>query len=120
MQKTKMVYFLSSALGGPIVWVGQSMKQAHSGKVIQEGDFMAFIGHLYETLEEMKVDKEVQMKVLDLVNGLKPDIVDPPLPRTLYEKLNVKQEYQNAMNLLLDQTMNHFSLQSHFSKLSPQ
>jgi hypothetical protein len=29
MQKTKMVYYLTSALGGSLVWVGQSMKSAH-------------------------------------------------------------------------------------------
>jgi hypothetical protein len=77
---------------------------------IEEKDYYAFVNHFHTTLEELKIDQDASMKMLDLLNSFKNDIVEEPLPLTLYQKLDSKNGYLSMMKLFLSLMTTHYSL----------
>jgi hemoglobin len=51
--------FLLAALGGPDLYSGRSMKDAHRGLAISDAQFDRAIGHLVASLDEVGVDPDV-------------------------------------------------------------
>ena len=51
--------FLLAALGGPDLYSGRDMKEAHAGLAITDAQFDLAIGHLVSCLEEVGVDPDV-------------------------------------------------------------
>ena len=63
------------ATGGPCKYSGRSMEEAHSGMNLTDADFAAFVEDLVATLDELKVPKSSQDKLLALLAPMKPQIV---------------------------------------------
>ena len=63
------------ASGGPCVYSGRSMEEAHSGLNLTDADFAAFVEDLVAALDELKVPKASQDKLLALLGPMKPQVV---------------------------------------------
>lgn len=66
---------LCEATGGPCKYSGRTMEEAHSGLNLTDADFAAFVEDLVATLDELKVPKASQDKLLALLAPMKPQIV---------------------------------------------
>ncbi len=66
---------LCAATGGPCVYSGRSMEEAHSGLNLTEADFSAFMGDLVAAMDEGKVPMAQQNRLLALLVPMKPQIV---------------------------------------------
>ncbi len=66
---------LCAATGGPCVYIGRSMRAAHEGLGITEGDWNAAVSHLVATLDKFKVSQKEKDELLGLASSLKGDIV---------------------------------------------
>jgi hemoglobin len=69
---------LCAATGGPCVYIGRSMKQAHAGLGITGADWDQAVKHLVATLTKFTVPAPEQQEVLAAITTLKPDIVEKP------------------------------------------
>jgi hemoglobin len=67
---------LCAATGGPCVYIGRSMKQAHAGLGITEAQWNTAVKHLMASLDKFKVGKAEQDDLLAAASSLKPDIVE--------------------------------------------
>lgn len=63
------------ATGGPCVYSGRSMEEAHSGLNLTDADFDAFVEDLIAAMDELKVAKANQDKLLALLGPMKPQVV---------------------------------------------
>jgi hemoglobin len=70
------VDFICHATGGPCVYIGRPLKQAHAGLGITEGEWDIAVKHLVATLDKLKVGKPERDELLTAVGGLKMDIVE--------------------------------------------
>jgi hemoglobin len=66
---------LCAATGGPCTYTGRSMEEAHSGLNLTEADFEAFVDDLVASMNQLKVPKPSQKKLLALLAPMKPQIV---------------------------------------------
>ena len=66
---------LCEATGGPCKYTGRSMEEAHSGLNLTNADFDAFVGDLVATMDQLKVPKAQQNKLLALLSPMRPQIV---------------------------------------------
>ena len=66
---------LCEATGGPCKYSGRSMEEAHSGLNLSDADFAAFVEDLVAALDESKVPKPTQDKLLALLAPMKPQVV---------------------------------------------
>ncbi len=85
------------AAGGPCTYTGRSMKDAHAGMKVTNGEFDALVQDLVTALSHFKVGKKEQDEILGVLGPLKTDIVEvdstqvgTPLPST----------YQSAPSLV--------------------
>jgi hemoglobin len=63
------------ATGGPCKYSGRSMEEAHSGMNLNDADFAAFVEDLIAAMNELKVPKASQDKLLALLGPMKPQVV---------------------------------------------
>lgn len=80
---------VTEATGGPAHYTGRSMKDAHHGMGVTDGEFNALVEDLVAILNQFKVGKEEQDGLLAILGPLKPEIVEvastqvgTPLPKT--------------------------------------
>ncbi len=66
---------LCAATGGPCKYTGRSMEEAHNGLNLTEADFKAFVDDLIAAMNQLKVPKSNQKKLLALLAPMKPQIV---------------------------------------------
>jgi len=66
---------LCAATGGPCVYSGRSMEEAHSGLNLSNADFDAFVADLIAALDDVHVAKTGQQKLLALLAPMRPQIV---------------------------------------------
>jgi len=66
---------LCVATGGPCTYSGRSMQEAHSGLNLTDADFKAFVDDLVAAMDQLKVAKASQKKLLSLLAPMKPQIV---------------------------------------------
>lgn len=66
---------LCAATGGPCVYSGRSMEEAHSGLNLTEADFSAFMGDLVAAMDDGKVPLAQQNRLIALLVPMKPQIV---------------------------------------------
>ncbi len=82
-QKAHQVAFLTTAFGGPAVYHGRTMAEAHAAlirdKGLNETHFDLVAGHLVASLEELKVEDDLIAEVLELVAPLR-SIFEAPKP----------------------------------------
>jgi hemoglobin len=69
------VRFFAFALGGPNVYRGRSMREAHAGMNISEAQFGAVAGHLSDALAVCGVSPEMIETVIGQVAQLQGDVV---------------------------------------------
>jgi hemoglobin len=69
---------LCGATGGPCDYLGRSMKAAHAGMGITDGEWDIAVDHLIEAMMQVKVPDRERDELLTVVAGLKKDIVVPP------------------------------------------
>jgi len=67
---------LCEATGGPCIYIGRSMKTAHTELRITESDWKSTVNHLVATLEKFKVPEKEKCELLAIASSLKPDIVE--------------------------------------------
>ena len=70
------VDFVCEATGGPCYYTGRDMKTTHKGMGITAADWNLAVGHLKATLAKFKVPAQEQKEVLDLIGGLRDQVVD--------------------------------------------
>jgi hemoglobin len=71
---------LCAASGGPCVYVGKSMKDAHLTLEISDDVFERFVGHIRATLIAFGVPSREQNEVMGALQSMKGDIVKRPGP----------------------------------------
>ncbi len=67
--------FLSQALGGPALYKGASMRDAHGHLGIRKEDFQRVAEHLAGTLQSMAVPQPLINEVIGAVGQLAPEII---------------------------------------------
>jgi hemoglobin len=72
--------FLTAALGGPELYDGRSMADAHRGLDITDGAFDRVATHLSDTLTELGLDDDTVGAIIGQVAGLRGDVVGAPTP----------------------------------------
>ena len=73
--KGRQVEFFAAALGGPDLYQGASMRQAHAGRGISQADFDRVAFHLIGTLSDAGVPGEIITQIAAAVIPLAGDIV---------------------------------------------
>ena len=69
------VDFLSSAFGGPVVYLGCDMKTSHDGLGITESEWARFIEHVVATLRNMTIPERETTEFLAAAGRLKGDVL---------------------------------------------
>lgn len=77
-QARKQKQFLGAAFGGPALWQGKDMREAHKHLSLTEEHFAAIAGHLSATLQELKVDPKLMGEIMELVGSTKDDVLNRP------------------------------------------
>lgn len=67
---------LCNVTGGPCLYIGRSMKDAHHGMKISENDWSITVKLLIESLNKFKVPQKEQNEFLAMVSSVKKDIVE--------------------------------------------
>jgi hemoglobin len=66
---------ICQAAGGPCVYRGRSMEEAHAGMKIDDAMFTAFVEDVTAGLQDAGVDAEAQQQLLGALAPMKPQIV---------------------------------------------
>jgi hemoglobin len=80
--KAMLVDQVCEASGGPCVYTGRDMKEAHRGMGVTAGEFDALVEDLVATLNQFSVPGAEQQELLGLLGPMKPDIVEIDGPET--------------------------------------
>lgn len=72
------VDFLSSAFGGPVVYLGRDMKTSHDGLGITESEWNRFIEHVVATLKNLAIPERETTEFLAAAGRLKGDVLHAP------------------------------------------
>src|SRR5688572_18675327 len=73
--KERLLEQIWEAAGGGCTYTGLSMEEAHSGMQITDTEFGAFVGHLVAAMDDARVPKDTQQKLIALLAPMQPDIV---------------------------------------------
>ena len=73
--KKHIVQFLANATGGPTVYEGRDMKEAHANMRISNPEFDAAVGDLKTTLDKLGVPTDEQKELLAVVETSRPLVV---------------------------------------------
>ena len=73
--KQMLVDQICQATGGPCVYTGKTMRDAHSGMKITEAEFNALVEDLTRSLDKFKVPEREKTELLTALAGMKGDIV---------------------------------------------
>jgi len=76
-QRRKQKEFLSAAFGGPTAYAGKDMRRAHANLPgLNESHFNAVAENLQQTLEELKLSKELIDQVMAIAASTKDDVLN--------------------------------------------
>jgi hemoglobin len=75
-QRNRTVDFLCHETGGPCEYTGQPLKKAHGVLHINEAQWKAFVKHLGETLDHLKIGDKEKHDMLALLGHFKSDVVE--------------------------------------------
>ncbi|GAA2033175.1 group 1 truncated hemoglobin [Catenulispora yoronensis] len=70
--------FLAMALGGPDLYGGRHLAEAHEGLAIHEADFDAMSGHLVGVLRDLGVSGEELTQAIERIESFRDAVVEPP------------------------------------------
>ena len=71
-----IVDFLASAFGGPVMYLGRSMKVSHEGLRITDEEWQRFIGHVTAALRNLGIPERESAEFLAAAESLKADVVE--------------------------------------------
>lgn len=74
--KQLLIDFLCSNAGGPLYYTGRDMKTSHKGMRLSEGDWSAFMKHLYAALDTFKVPQAESDELVQFIESTKMDMVE--------------------------------------------
>ena len=74
--KTMLVDQICAQTGGPCTYTGRSMKEAHAGMGVTDGEFGALVEDLVATLNQFNVPSAEQTELLTALGAMKSDIVE--------------------------------------------
>jgi hemoglobin len=74
--KAELVDQVCAQTGGPCAYTGRSMKQAHRGMKVTEGEFNALVEDLTAALNAFKVPAKEQSELVSALGAMKGDIVE--------------------------------------------
>ena len=74
--KTELVDQICAQTGGPCTYTGRTMKDAHRGMKVTEGEFNALVEDLTAALNVFKVPAREQNELLSALGAMKSDIVE--------------------------------------------
>jgi hemoglobin len=74
--KLHIVQFLSVASGGPSLYQGREMRDAHKNLHISNAEFDASVGDLKATLDKMQVANKEQKELLAIIETTRSEIVE--------------------------------------------
>jgi len=100
------------ATGGPQKYNGKTMKTAHKNMNISEKDWVAFAGDFKATLDKFGVPTKEQNELFAIVGSLKGDIVQPPGPKTLYDRLGGFYAIATVVDDFIDKILTDYTLNS--------
>jgi hemoglobin len=66
---------LCEATGGPCKYTGRTMQESHSGLNLTDADFNAFVEDLRSSMDQLKVPRTSQQKLIALLAPMKPQVV---------------------------------------------
>jgi hemoglobin len=73
-----LVEQVCAATGGPCKYTGRSMKAAHAGMGVTEGEFAALVEDLTASLVHLSVPEAERKELLAILGTMKGDIVEVP------------------------------------------
>jgi hemoglobin len=71
-----LVDFLGAAFGGPVVYLGRTMKMSHEGLGITDEEWRRFIEHVTATLRNQAIPEREANEFLAAAEGLKAEVVE--------------------------------------------
>ena len=74
--KRQLVAQICAGSGGPCKYTGRSMKDAHRGMGVGNGDFNALVEDLVKSLDKFKVPKREKGELLAILGPMRKDIVE--------------------------------------------
>jgi hemoglobin len=75
--KRLLVQQICAATGGPCRYEGRSMREAHRGLNVRNGDFDALVQDLVISLDKFGVGQREQRELLAILGSLRRDVVQP-------------------------------------------
>ena len=69
--------FFSEILGGPVKYTGNELKVVHATMAITPDAFAEVADLLEEALEDMDVEEEDIATIMEIVGGVRSDIISP-------------------------------------------
>ncbi|EAR82986.2 protozoan/cyanobacterial globin family protein (macronuclear) [Tetrahymena thermophila SB210] len=96
--KETLKSFLIQLTGGPKIYKGKNLREAHSGLKINDVQFNAFMTHLRESLKQMKVEPSVFHDFCGFFESLRPQIVTVKLQ--IFERLGGEAALNNLSDKL--------------------
>jgi hemoglobin len=76
MVKTHLAQFLAVATGGPTIYQGKEMKEAHADMHITNDEFDASVGDLKATLDKLQIANTEQKELLAVIETTRAQIVE--------------------------------------------
>ena len=73
--KRNLVNQICQGTGGPCVYTGRGMREAHAGMGVRSSHFNALVGDLGKTLKKFKVPAREQKELVAILAPMKKDIV---------------------------------------------
>ncbi|MBB5206740.1 group I truncated hemoglobin [Chiayiivirga flava] len=77
----KLVELICVEAGGPCVYSGASMAEAHAGRGLTEADFNALVENLIDAMESLDVPRRAQFRLLERLAAMHGEVLAPPRPR---------------------------------------
>ncbi len=75
--KRLLVQQICAGSGGPCVYEGRSMREAHRGLGVRNQDFDALVADLVKSLNKFNVPPREQQELLALLGPMRKDVVQP-------------------------------------------
>jgi hemoglobin len=75
--KRLLVQQICAGTGGPCKYEGRSMREAHRGMGVGNGDFDALVQDLVKTLNKFNVPAREQKELLSILGPMRRDVVQP-------------------------------------------
>lgn len=73
--REKAVEFFTMGTGGPAVYTGKDMREAHRGMNISEQEFMAVLDDILAAMDKNQLDDQVKREVLAIAYSLKGEVI---------------------------------------------